>query len=127
MTTPKNIKKLQEASRDLQARQVDKNTYVVESRTNPNAHHIVTIQFDSENYAIHARCSCAWAIFNGIACSHVLAALEYVAARKQRTLSFWTDEEAARRQKHRLFQLVGKLDNKLHNRTGIWITSRRAA
>jgi hypothetical protein len=123
MATPKNIKKLQEASRELLARQVDKNTYVVESRTNPNAHHIVTIQFDKEHSSIHARCSCAWAIFNGIACSHVLAALEYVAAKKQRTLSFWNDEQAARRQKHRIFQLVGKQEKK----NGIWITSRRAA
>jgi hypothetical protein len=102
---------------------VDKNTYVVESRTNPNAHHIVVIRYDKAEGAIYARCSCAWAIFNGIACSHVLAALEYVAAKKQRTLSFWNDEQAARRQKHRIFQLVGKQEKK----NGIWITSRRAA
>lgn len=123
MTTPKNIKKLQEASRELEARQVDKHTYVVESRTNPNAHHIVIIHYNKEENAIYARCSCAWAIFNGIACSHVLAALEYVAAKRQRTLSFWNNEQAARRQKHRIFQLVGKREKK----TGIWITSRRAA
>ena len=121
MVAPKNIKKLQEKSRDLQARRVDRYTYVVESISNPNANHVVTIQFDQDGRTIHARCTCPWATFHGIACSHVLAALEYMAAHKDRTLSFWEDEPSARRQKHRIFRLIGERPDE-----GIWITSRSA-
>ena len=126
MVAPKNIKNLQDASRDLVARYVDKYTYVVESRTNTNANHIVTVTFDEQGRTVRARCTCAWAAFNGIACSHVLAALEYMASQKERTLSFWTDESEARRQKHRLFKLIGNHNNKEQDQTNIWITSRGA-
>jgi SWIM zinc finger len=122
MLIPKNIKQLQERSRDLRARREDKNTYVVESRTNPSANHKVTVKFADDGHTVQADCSCAWATYNGIACSHVLAALEYVASLKTRTLSFWNDEQIARRQKHRLFHLVGDEDK----RNGVWITSRGA-
>jgi hypothetical protein len=122
MPIPTNIKQLQNKSRDLQARWVDNRTYVVESTTNPTSHHIVTVNFTQDGREIHARCTCAWALHRGVACSHVLAALEYMASRKDRTLSFWTDESAARRQKHRMFHLVS---NK--TKDGIWITSRRSA
>lgn len=121
MVAPKHIKKLQDKSRDLQARRVDRYTYVVESISNPNANHVVTIRFDKDGRTIQARCTCAWATFHGIACSHVLAALEYMAANKERTLSFWEDENSARRQKHRLFRLVGDEQD-----DGIWVTSRSA-
>lgn len=120
MPVPANIKNLQHKSRDLQARRVDNGTYVVESTTNPTAHHVVTVNFSSEKREIQARCTCAWAEHNGIACSHVLATLEYMAALNARTLSFWTDEDAARRQKHRLFHLVG------NRKDSVWITSRSA-
>jgi len=122
MPIPKNIKQLQERSRDLQARRVDKNTFVVSSTTNSNASHIVTVNFSEDGHTIQARCTCAWAIYNGIACSHVLAALEYMASLKERTLSFWNDEQLARRQKHRLFHLVSHEKEQ----DGIWITSRSA-
>lgn len=122
MTIPKNIKQLQERSRDLQARRVDKNTFVVASTTNSSASHIVTVNFSDDGHTVQARCTCAWATYNGIACSHVLAALEYMASLKERTLSFWNDEYVARRQKHRLFHLVGNEEE----RDGIWITSRSA-
>jgi uncharacterized Zn finger protein len=121
MPVPSNIKELQNKSRDLQARRVDSQTYVVASTTSPTAHHVVTIHFDKAGREFKARCTCAWAEHNGIACSHVLAALEYMASLKRRTLSFWTDEEAARRQRHRLFHLVGG-----NPKEAVWITSRSA-
>lgn len=124
MVAPKNIKNLQDASRDLMAYRVDKHRYSVKSRTNQNAKHIVTVTFDDDGRTVEARCTCAWANFNGIACSHVLATLEYMASQKERTLSFWNDENEARRQKHRLFKLVGKADDK--DQSNIWITSRGA-
>ncbi|MDQ7025532.1 MAG: SWIM zinc finger family protein [Anaerolineae bacterium] len=121
MVVPTNIKDLQNKSRDLRARRVDNLTYVVESTTNPTAHHVVTVRFNREERQIEAQCTCAWAEHRGIACSHVLAALEYMASLKDRTLSFWIEEDAARRQKHRLFHLSGK-----NTKDGIWITSRSA-
>jgi hypothetical protein len=118
---PKNIKQLQSQSRELQARRVDRNTVVVESTSNPMANHVVTVRFDDDEHTISTRCTCPWAIHNGVACSHVMAALEYLASLKDRTLSFWLTEEAARRQKHRTFFLRGT------NGEGVWITSRPAA
>jgi hypothetical protein len=114
---PKNIKSLQAQSRQLQARLVDKNTLVVESVSNPQASHIVTVQFAPDG-EIHARCTCPWALHNGIACSHVMAALDHLAALKARKLSFWSSHDEARRQKHRTFSLKGSKNE------AIWITSR---
>ncbi|MEL6308236.1 MAG: SWIM zinc finger family protein [Chloroflexota bacterium] len=124
MVAPKNIKQLQDASRDLTVRRTDTFTYVVESRSNPRANHTVTVSFDSAGRKVKTRCTCEWAVYQGIACKHVLAALEHMASQKERTLSFWHDEDRARRQKHKLFQLVG--DEK-KDRNHIWITSRNAS
>jgi len=121
MVVPTHIKDLQDKSRDLQARRVDNRTYIVESASNPAANHVVTVTFANDGQTVHARCTCTWAMYQGIACSHVLAALEYMATLKGRTLSFWQDENAARRQKRRLFHLVSR-----GNKDGIWITSRGA-
>lgn len=115
---PKNIKQLQNRSRHLQARLVDKNTLVVSSVSNPLANHVVTVQFDKNGKVVHARCTCPWAINHGVGCSHVMAALEYLAGLKDRTLSFWGSKEDALRQKQRLFFLEGE------NSSGVWITSR---
>lgn len=117
---PKHVKSLQAQSRRLQARRVDKHTMVVESVTNPAANHVVTVRFDPDG-TVHARCTCEWALHHGVACSHTMAALEYLAGLKHRTLSFWPDEQAARRQKQRLFFLTGNRHEK-----GVWITSRAA-
>lgn len=117
---PKNIKELQLESRRLRARRVDRHTYVVESRTNPQANHVVMVRFDDDG-TVFTRCTCPWALHNGIACSHVLAALEYMASRKGRRLSFWLNHEDAQRQKHRTFYMAGTSKN-----DGVWITSRSA-
>lgn len=123
MMKPKHIKQLQRQSRKLQARRVDKHTLAVESTSNPQASHIVTVRFEP-NGMIHARCTCPWAQNRGIACSHVMAALEYLAERKRRTLSFWETEKEARRQKQRVFFLTS---DSLTPDDGVWITSRGAA
>jgi len=122
---PKHIKELQEKARDLRAIPINKNTIVVESISNEFANHIVTVEYDDEG-TIHARCTCPWAINGGIACTHVIAALETLAARRGRRLSFWTDETEAQRQKRRMFYLKGARvrDDDLD---GVWITSRPEA
>lgn len=122
MVAPKNIKNLQNTSRDLTAHRINKHSYSVESQTKPNSNYVVTVVFDDNGRTVEAHCSCTWANFNGIACSHVLATLEFMASQKERTLSFWNDENEARRQKHRLFKLVGKIDDK--DQSNVWITSR---
>lgn len=117
---PKHIKRIQSRSRRLKVRQVSRDTFVVTSISSPVAHHIVSVTFGTDA-TVRARCTCPWAINHGIACAHVMAALEYLASRKERTLSFWSNVEDARRQKHRLFLLTGD------NSDGVWITSRSAA
>lgn len=118
MAVPTNIKQLQAQSRDLTVRRVDKHTYAVGSRSNASANYIVSVSFD-DNQQVQARCTCSWAMYKGIACQHVLATLQHMAALKDRKLSFWITEDDARRQKHRTFQLVGKGESR------VWITSRR--
>jgi uncharacterized Zn finger protein len=120
---PKHIKQLQERARDLRAHIVNANTIVVESTTSSTANHVVTIEYDSEGI-IHARCTCPWAINGGVACSHVIAALETLAARRGRALSFWNDYDQARRQKHRTFYLSARRNRR--DQDGVWITSRSA-
>ncbi len=115
---PSHIKSLQRKSRQLTARPINHNTVVVESVTNPLANHVVTVRFGADQ-RIHARCTCEWATFNGVACSHVIAALQHLAQIKGRRLSFWLTEEEAEKQKHRRFYLSGSAAKE-----GIWITSR---
>ena len=118
---PRNLKELQAQSRRLSARHVDRHTLAVQSLSNPLANHIVTVEFN-EDGSLHARCTCQWALNRGVACTHVMAALEYLASRKNRTLSFWSTREEAQRQKHRVFYLSasGGTDQD----EGVWITSR---
>ena len=118
---PKNIKQLQAQSRDLTTRRVDKHTLAVQSASNALANHIVTVEF-CDDHTVQARCTCEWALNRGIACTHVMAALEYLAGMKARTLSFWPTKEDARRQKQRVFYLTGGFASDDDN--GIWITSR---
>jgi len=120
---PKHIKELQDKARDLRARVVHKNTIVVESTSNGAANHIVTVEYDSDG-TIHARCTCPWAVNGGIACTHVIAALETLAAGRGRRLSFWTDGTEAQRQKRRTFYLRGA---QARDEDGVWITSRPTA
>jgi hypothetical protein len=120
MIRPKNLKQLQAQSRRLQARRVDRHTLAVQSSSNALANHIVTVEF-REDGTIWARCTCQWALNRGVACSHVMAALEYMASMKHRTLSFWPSEEDAKRQKQRVFYLSASGDD---GDDGVWITSR---
>ncbi|NDJ85424.1 MAG: SWIM zinc finger family protein [Chloroflexi bacterium] len=116
---PTNIKDLQSQSRNLTVRRVDRDTFVVESLSNPRGNHIVTVRFGDAN-TVYARCTCPWAKNHGVACSHVIAALEYLAGLKGRRLSFWLTQEDANRQKHRTFYLAGGRNRQ----EGVWITSR---
>src|SRR5215207_6652822 len=93
---------------------------IVESRRNPNAHHIVTIETESDG-SLRARCTCPWAQNGGYGCSHVMAALQHLATTRNRILSFWLDKEDAERQRHRILHLAG--DHR-ENDNGIWITTR---
>jgi hypothetical protein len=117
---PKNLKQLQTRAQELKVNVIDANTVVVQSTTGSAANHVVTTYYDNEG-GIHARCTCAWAINGGMACSHVIAALEKLASKRGRALSFWLNEPDARRQKRRLFYLGSERDK---NR--VWITSRSA-
>lgn len=116
---PKNIKELQARSRELRVRRIGKDTFAVESANNPNGNHVVTVRF-SRNGIVHTRCSCEWARHRGVACVHVMAALDYLADLKGRKLSFWLTEQDARRQKNRVFYL----DTGTGIQDGVWITSR---
>lgn len=117
---PKNIKQLQSQSKKLRVWMVNRHTYAVESKTKNSALHLVTVRFERGG-VVHARCTCPWAQHSGVACSHVMAALDYLANQKGRTLSFWQSEEDAQRQKHRVFRLGGDENG------GVWITSRSSA
>jgi len=103
---PTEIKKLQRRSHDLMVRRITPNTLIVTSRSNMNAHHIVTIETGKDS-VIHARCTCPWAQNGGYGCSHVMAALTYLADKQRRAISFWGDLEEAKRQRHRILRLTG--------------------
>ena len=94
------------------------NTLVVTSQSNPYAHHIVTIETEN-NGTIRARCTCPWAQNGGYGCSHVMAALNYLATKQRRAISFWADLQEAKRQRHRILRLAGSGPD-----GDIYITSR---
>lgn len=117
---PKEIKKLQTRSRALRARVVSTNVVSVTSRTTPPVQHFVTVAWMGDG-AIRARCTCPWGMNGGACCSHVMAALNVLAERKQRVISFWNDRNEAERQKHRLLRLVGRTDE-----DDLYLTTRPA-
>jgi SWIM zinc finger len=116
---PKNIKHLQAQSRDMELRRINRLTYGVKSLSDPKTEYRVRVQFRSDRDVV-VNCNCPWAQHHGVACSHVMATLEYLASLKGRTLSFWLTNEEAERQKHRVFYLQSE-DNR---HEGVWITSR---
>jgi hypothetical protein len=119
---PKNLKKLYAQSKDLKPRVLNAHTVAVTSTTTPSANHIVTVEYDKDG-TIHARCTCPWALYGGVACTHVLAALEALAKTRGKRLSFWRSREDAQRQKRRVFCIK---DHETQT-DGVWVTSRRAA
>lgn len=97
---------------------VDEYTFAVDSSTDPNQRHIVTLKPD-ENNRIHSTCTCEWSKFRGVGCAHVMATLNFVAEQKGRKLSYWQTEADAKRQKNRTFELTGMSGDEQ-----VWITSR---
>lgn len=116
----KHIKQLQRQSKRLKVQRVNKRTLRVESQSDPAVPHTVRVQFQP-NGIVHAQCDCEWARIHGTPCTHVMAALEHLAEIKGRRLSYWLSSEDARKQKHRVFYLVGRDEH-----SGLWITSRAA-
>jgi len=118
---PKNIKQLHVQSKQLAVRRVGKNAFVVQSQSDPHTRHTVTIRHLGAGQ-IAAGCNCEWAEHQGVACSHVIAVLGWLAARRGRKLSFWLNAQDAERQKHRTLHLVDSSGTQ----NGVWITSRSA-
>lgn len=116
---PKHIKQLQRRARTLSARQVGKQTVMVDSATEAPGRHAVTIRYDARTGNITAYCTCNWSNHNGVACSHVMAALAMKASRRGKALSYWLTEDEARRQRHKRFFLSRGGDAE-----GVWVTSR---
>lgn len=115
---PKNIKHIQQKSRNLVVGRVDDTTFAVDSSSDPNQRHIVTLKPDRDG-RIQSSCTCEWSQFRGVGCAHVMATLNFVAEQKGRKLSFWKTLADAKRQKNRLFELTN-----LRGRGQVWITSR---
>lgn len=120
MMKPQQIKALQAESRRLQTRRIGTDCIAVSSASEPGKEYHVQIRYGDG--VIHARCDCPWGQHGGIACSHVMAALESLAQDKSRRLSFWLSEEDADRQNRRTLFLTngGHGDDD----SGVWITSR---
>lgn len=118
---PKNIKELQNQSKKLRVYRLQKQLYAVSSGSDQEQAYLVRVAFDKAG-KIFANCTCPWSQHHGVACSHVIATLAHLAAKKRRRLSFWLTAEEAQRQKQRRFYLT---QTKRSNAKGIWITSRQ--
>lgn len=116
---PKQIKFIQAKSRDMHVMHINPTTLLVESQSDDLNNHVVRVQF-MPNGEVRTECTCEWSQYHGVACAHTMAALEHLAERKGRTLSFWLTENDARRQKQRIFYLT----HRKHPTDGVWITSR---
>lgn len=114
---PKNLLKLQEKSRLHTATVHNGNAVTVASLGNARITFFVTLDYQDEQ-VIHPRCTCPWARHGGVACSHVMAALEKLAETQGRCVSFWLTREDAEKQHERVWQIGGKAEESL------WMTSR---
>lgn len=107
-----HAKEIQEKSRHHAVRQIGPNWYKVKSGETNRIYDVVL-------GVNGGTCTCDWGQQRPpenrrSACSHVLAAFNYRAAKKGRQISAWSSEEAARRQ-HRPMLKIGD---------GLIITSR---
>jgi hypothetical protein len=93
----------------------NKLSYRVASTSSPDKSYIVNVNFHNHNI-VNARCECTASRY-GSMCIHIMAALEYMARLKERTLSWWDSVERAVRQKHKMFHYTTRNND-------IYITSR---
>jgi hypothetical protein len=118
---PTNIKQLQRESRTLVCTLTGPSTIAVSSSRDPRT--VYRVHFDFvDDEKVYATCDCPWGHFQGVGCSHVMAAMEYLANLKNRTLSFWSTQDEAERQNKKTFFLTKPDDES----EGLWITSRGA-
>lgn len=119
---PINIKQLQRESRQLSVQHHAPGHIIVGSGSEAGKHHTVEYQFAEDGKTVYASCSCPWGQHQGIGCSHMMAAMEFLANSKGRTLSFWPSVDDAERQNQRMFYLTTPTTPE----QGLWITSRGA-
>ena len=100
----RNVKGLQKKSRRLEVKATkDPHVVAVKSGSQENVWYMVRFNRDFTE----ATCTCPWAQKGGKNCSHVMAAIRYLARLKGHRVSFWLSEEDARRQKRRIVNLAG--------------------
>lgn len=108
----KNLKALQRKSLKLEVTPTaNAHIFSVKSGSDDKMSYIV---YFSQGYH-EATCTCQWMQNGGNVCSHVMAAVRFVARHNGNRVSFWLDEMRAQRQRKRR---VGFAD--------IWITVRNA-
>ncbi len=119
---PVNVKLLQRESRHLTVQPAGKGRIIVSSATNSTKAHTVTYGFGADGKTVYASCSCPWGQHHGVGCSHIMAAMQVLAHRKGRRLSFWKSLDDAERQNQRIFFLTSRQSPS----KGLWLTSRNA-
>lgn len=81
-----------------------------------DTHSVHDVQLTISDRHWHAHCECDWSRFDGAGCSHVIKAISVYARLQGRRAKFYTDEDAARRQKQMTRRVAA----------GLWVTLRKA-
>jgi hypothetical protein len=110
----RNAKFVQSKSRQHRVRHLGGQAFEVTSGTSGNTYRVTLVGGG-------ARCQCKWGNYRPgygkSGCSHVVAVFEYLESQRRRSVSAWTDPEAAARQ-HRPVLGIGD---------GVILTSRKVA
>jgi len=107
-----NVKQLQNKSRGLMVRPQAAGRFTVSSGSGDGDYSVALTGRDRNRRWV---CTCPWGQVGGNVCCHRMAVMDHLAGGKMgRRLSFWLNEEAARRQRRPIVE-----------RNGIWVTMRR--
>ena len=131
MHKPKQLKKLQWHSKDLQAAYVKhynmsggkQYEVAVRSAKNPTESHITRVFF-TPNGDIETGCDCEWAAHGGICCSHGMAAIRKLAELKGKDVSFWDSQAEAEKQHRKAFKVTA-YRTEGEPEVAVWITLRK--
>lgn len=116
-TVVKNVKPLQKKSRTHEVSRLEYGLGFKVVSGKSGRTYFVAYNLASRRFV----CNCDWGKYNGGACSHVQAVVDFIEQEYGRVASFWASEEAAARQRRPASLLAEGRDE-----TQVWVTTRKA-
>lgn len=97
-----NVKHLQDSSKNIEVKQINKHLYSAGSPENQFKHLVIIRKRED---GVRIECNCKFGMYGGEGCVHSLAVVRYILSRKGRIPSFWISKEDAVKQRRKVIQI----------------------